>query len=136
MRGLLYLVIGLIAFFAITVFEQLPIIGWLGGIISIVVWWYLVRSFTDEATWDFDAPVTLTWSAAIGAVTGFFGALTAWLAQTGNLFGFTTQPGDRFGALFGFIGATLGIVYWPLVGAVVCVLAAFATLRMRRQAEL
>src|SRR5207245_8619175 len=108
MRGLLYLVIGLIAFFAITVFEQLPIVGWLGGVISIVVWWYLVRSFTDDATWDFDAPMTLTWSAIIGAVTGFFGALTAWLAQTGNLFGFPTQAGDRCGALFGFTGAPRG----------------------------
>ncbi len=133
MRGLLYLIAGAVAFFLITMFEQLPVIGWLGGLISIAVWWYLVRSFAEDATWDFDAPITIGWSAGIGAATGFFGALTAWLAQTGNLFGFTTEPGDRFGALFGFIGATLGIVYWPLVGGAVCAVAALATLRMRRQ---
>jgi len=133
MRGLLFLIVGLVVFLVITMFEQLPVIGWLGGLISIAVWWLLVREFADDATWDFDAPVTLLWSVVIDAATGFFGALTAWLAQTGNLIGFTTEPGDRFGAFFGFIGATLGIVYWPLVGALVCVIAATTTLRTRRQ---
>jgi hypothetical protein len=136
MRRVLYLTLGVVAFLAITLFEQLPIIGWLGGIISIAAWWYLTRHFVDDATWDFDAPITLTWSAVIGAVTGLAGAFTAWLTQTGNLFGFTTPPGDRFGAFFGFIGATLGIVLWPLFGAAVCAVAALMTLRVRRPAEI
>jgi hypothetical protein len=64
--------------------------------------------------------MSVGWAALIGAFTGFVGAISAWAAQTGNLFGFTTEPGDRFGAVFGFVGATVGIVYWPIIGALVC----------------
>jgi hypothetical protein len=41
-------------------------------------------------------------------------------------------PGDRFGAAFGFVGATIGIVLWPLFGAAVCVIAALLSVRWRR----
>src|SRR5687768_18622105 len=71
-------------------------------------------------------------AAFMGAVSGFLGALTSWAAQTGNLFGFTTPPGDRVGALFGFIGSSLGILYWPVVGAGIAAAAAlFASRRGR-----
>jgi len=76
--------------------------------------------------------VGVSWAAVIGAVTGFVGAFTAWLAQTGNLVGLTTPPGDRFGAAFGFVGASIGIVLWPLFGAAVCAVAALASVRRRR----
>ena len=134
MRGLWYLTLGCVAFVAITFFEQLPIIGWLGGALSVAAWIVLARALVGESGIDFDTPFTIGWAAAIGAVTGFVGAFTAWLAQTGNLIGLSTQPGDRFGAAFGFVGASIGIVLWPLFGAAVCAIAALATVRWRRTA--
>lgn len=113
MRDLALTAVGCVAFLAITFFEQIPVWGWLGGAISIGVWWLLGRELSGTFA-----------AAAMGAVTGFIGALTAWLAQTGNLFGFTTPAGDRFGALFGFIGSSLGILYWPIVGAAIAAAAA------------
>jgi hypothetical protein len=133
-RGLWYLTLGCIAFVAITFFEQLPVIGWLGGALSIAAWIVLARTLVAESGVDFDTPFTIGWAAAIGGVTGLVGAFTAWLAQTGNLIGLTTPPGDRFGAAFGFVGATIGIVLWPLLGALVCVVAALAAVRWRRTA--
>jgi len=131
-RGLWYLVLGCIAFVAITYFEQLPIIGWLGGIVSIAAWVLIVRALIGERGFDFETPFGVGWSAAIGAATGFVGAFTAWLAQTGNLVGLTTPPGDRFGAAFGFVGASIGIVLWPLFGAAVCAIVALASVGRRR----
>ena len=132
MRGFWYLTLGCIAFVAITYFEQLPIIGWLGGIVSVAAWVVIVRALVGERGFDFETPFGVGWSAVIGAVTGFVGAFTAWLAQTGNLVGFTTAPGDRFGAAFGFVGASIGIVLWPLFGAAVCAIAALTAVRRRR----
>jgi len=131
-RGFWYLILGCIAFVAITYFEQLPIIGWLGGIVSVAAWVVIVRALVGERGFDFETPFGVGWSAVIGAVTGFVGAFTAWLAQTGNLIGFTTAPGDRFGAAFGFVGASIGIVLWPLFGAAVCAIAALTAVRRRR----
>jgi len=133
-RGLWYLTLGCIAFVAITFLEQLPIVGWLGGFVSIAAWIVIARALVDESGFTFDTPFDITWAAAVGGVTGFVGAFTSWLAQTGNLIGFTTPPGDRFGAAFGFVGATIGIVLWPLFGAAVCVIAALAAVRWRRVA--
>jgi hypothetical protein len=126
MRGALFLFLGTALFVAITFFEQIPVIGWLGGVVSIAAWIALTRTMLDVALWDVvGGGIGLIWAAVLGGVTGFFGALTAWMAQTGNLFGFTTAPGDRFGAAFGFVGASLGLVYWPLIGALVCAATAF-----------
>ncbi len=121
MRGLLYLAVGTAAFIAITFFEQLPLLGWAGGAISIAVWIWLTRTLLSDSEFDvIRSGLGVGWAALIGAFTGFVGAISAWAAQTGNLFGFTTEPGDRFGAVFGFVGATVGIVYWPIIGALVC----------------
>lgn len=109
-----------IALVAITFFEQLPVWGWLGGAISIGLWWLLGRELTGPAG-----------AALMGAVSGFLGALTSWAAQTGNLFGFTTPAGDRVGALFGFVGSSFGILYWPVVGAAVAGAAALVAARRR-----
>ncbi len=132
MRELWYLTLGCVAFVAITLFEQVPIIGWLGAALSIAAWILIARALVAERSLDFDTPLVLGWSALIGGATGLVGAITAWLAQTGNLIGLATPPGDRFGAAFGFVGATLGILYWPLMGAIVCVVAALAAVRWRR----
>ncbi len=132
MRGLLYLVIGTAVFIAITFLEQLPVLGWLGGAISISAWIVLTRGLVYDPEWDLlRSGVGVAWSGLLGGFTGFIGALTAWAAQTGNLFGFTTPPGDRFGAAFGFVGATIGLVYWPLVGALVCAGTAFVVTTRR-----
>ena len=126
MRPFTYLLFGVAAFVAITYFEQLPIVGWLGGAVSIVVWLVLAREIVGAGDLHpVRAGTSIAWAAVVGGVTGLVGAFTAWLAQTGNLIGLATPPGDRVGAAFGFVGATLGLAYWPLVGAGVCALYAF-----------
>ena len=112
MRDVVLTLGGCAVFIAITFFEQIPVWGWLGGLISLGMWWLLGREMSGTLP-----------AAVMGAITGLVGAFTAWLAQTGNLFGFTTPAGDRLGALFGFIGSSLGIFYWPLVGAAVAAVA-------------
>ena len=120
-RALLYLALGAAIFTAITFFEQIPVVGWFGGVISIAVWIWLTRQLLADGELDvIRSGIGVGWAALLGATSGFVGALTAWAAQTGNLFGFTTLPGDRFGAVFGFLGASLGIFYWPIVGALIC----------------
>lgn len=120
MRDVVLTLGGCAVFIAITFFEQIPVWGWLGGLTSVGAWWLIGREMSGALA-----------AAAMGAITGLAGAFTAWLAQTGNLFGFTTPPGDRLGALFGFIGSSLGILYWPLVGASVA--AAAVTFSRRRE---
>ena len=117
--------IGTIAFVAITYFEQLPVLGWLGALISLVGWVTLGRAAAREG-----GPALIS-LAALGGWTGFVGAWSAWAFQTGNLFGLSTPGLDRVGAGFGFLGATLGLVYWPLIGAGVCFLAAALALGRR-----
>lgn len=126
MRALLFLVAGIIVFIAITFFEQLPVIGWVGGLISFAAWIVLSREYAISRGWEpLGSGTRVGVAGAIGAATGFVGALTAWLAQTGNLFGFTTPAGARFGAVFGFVGASLGLLYWPIIGAFVCAATVF-----------
>lgn len=125
MRGLFWLAAGTAVFVAITFLEQVPVLGWLGGAASIAAWIALTRGLVLERDPDpLGAGTGVVWAAILGAFTGFVGALTAWLAQTGSLFGFTTAPGARFGAAFGFVGASLGLVYWPFVGLAVCAMTA------------
>jgi hypothetical protein len=117
--------IGTVGFVLISYFEQLPILGWLGAAVSVVAWVTLGRALAREG-----GSAILT-SGVLGAWTGFVGAFSAWAFQTGNLFGLTTPGLERVGAGFGFVGATLGLVYWPLVGAAVCFAAAFFALNRR-----
>lgn len=127
MRTPLFFVAGILVFVVITFFEQLPVVGWLGGVVSIGTWIALAREYASNDRDLLRSGAGVAWVGALGAVTGFVGALTAWLAQTGNLFGFTTAPGDRFGAAFGFVGASFGLLYWPVIGVLVCAVAAVAT---------
>ncbi|HEV8469009.1 MAG TPA: hypothetical protein VGR46_05310 [Candidatus Limnocylindria bacterium] len=119
MRLLGLILLGTIGFVAISYFEQLPVLGWLGAAVSVVAWATLSRALTRQGG---SALVT---SAILGGWTGFVGAWSAWAFQTGNLFGLSTGGLERVGAGFGFVGATLGLVYWPLVGAAVCFAVAF-----------
>jgi hypothetical protein len=125
MRPVGLFVVGTIGFVLISYFEQVPVLGWLGAMVSVVAWVTLGRALAREGA---SAIVT---SGVLGAWTGFVGAFSAWAFQTGNLFGLTTPGLDRVGAGFGFIGATLGLVYWPLIGAAVCAGAAFFALGRR-----
>ena len=125
MRLFCLFVVGTVGFVLISYFEQLPVLGWLGALVSVVAWVTLGRALA----WD-GASATIT-SGILGAWTGFVGAFSAWAFQTGNLFGLTTPGLDRLGAGFGFVGATLGLVYWPLIGAAVCAGAAFLSLGRR-----
>jgi len=121
-RALLYLTVAAVVFVLITFFEQIPLLGWLGGMVSFAAWIVLTRALMGDSELDvIRSGIGVGWAALLGAFSGFVGAITSWGAQTGNLFGFTTPPGDRFGAVFGFLGASLGIVYWPVIGALVCV---------------
>ena len=125
MRPLWFFVLGTAAFVLISYFEQLPVLGWLGAVVSVVAWVTLGRALADEG-----ASATIA-AGVLGAWTGFVGAFSAWLFQTGGLLGFTTPGLERVGAGFGFIGATLGLIYWPLIGAAICFGAAFFSLRRR-----
>ena len=118
-------VVGTVGFVLISYFEQVPVLGWLGAVISVVAWVTFGRALARDG-----ASATMS-SGILGAWTGFVGALSAWAFQTGNLLGLTTPGLDRVGAGFGFIGATLGLVYWPLIGAAICFAAAFFSLGRR-----
>ena len=120
-RALLYTALAAVVFIGITFFEQIPVLGWFGGVISVAAWVWLTRELQSGSEGDvIRSGIGVGWAAFLGGFSGLVGALTAWFAQTGNLFGFTTLPGDRFGAAFGFLGASLGIFYWPIIGALVC----------------
>ena len=125
MRLLWLFVVGTVGFVLISYFEQVPVLGWLGAVVSVLAWVTLGRALADEG-----ASATIA-AGVLGAWTGFVGAFSAWLFQTGGLLGFTTPGLERVGAGFGFIGATLGLIYWPLIGAAICFGAAFFSLRRR-----
>jgi len=125
MRSFWLFVVGTVGFVLISYFEQVPVLGWLGALISVVAWVTLGRALAREG-----ASATMT-SGIFGAWTGFVGAFSGWAFQTGNLFGLTTPGLDRLGAGFGFVGASLGLLYWPLIGALVCAAAAFFSLGRR-----
>ena len=125
MRPFWLFVFGTVGFVLISYFEQIPVLGWLGALISIVAWVTLGRALAQEG------PSATMTSGILGAWTGFVGAFSAWVFQTGNLFGLTTPGLDRVGAGFGFVGASLGLLYWPLIGALVCAAAAFFSLGRR-----
>ena len=117
--------VGTVGFVLISYFEQVPVLGWLGAVVSIVAWVTLGRALARDG-----ASATIT-SAVLGAWTGFVGAFSAWAFQTGNLFGLATPGLERVGAGLGFVGASLGLLYWPLIGAAICFAAAFFSLGRR-----
>ena len=118
MTMFLLFVLGTVGFAAITYFEQFPVLGWLGALVSVVAWIAIARA--SARVTDKGAARAKVWAAILGAWTGLVGAVTAWALQTGNLFGLSTDPLARLGAGFGFVGATLGLFYWPVIGAGVC----------------
>jgi hypothetical protein len=119
------ILIGSIVFLVITLFEQIPFVGWLGALASFAAWIWLAGDVRRAGGTIMDAAIA-------GAVTGVVGAVSAWLAQVGNLFGPDTPGLARFGAGLGTIGATIFLILWPIVGALVC--GGVAAMRARRLA--
>lgn len=107
------LLLGSLIFLVITFFEQIPVIGWLGALVSLAAWWWLAGQVRRAGSTWLDA-------AVVGAITGLISAVSAWLLQVGNLFGPDTPGLARFGAGLGTIGATVFLLGWPIVGALVC----------------
>ena len=107
------LLVGSIAFLVITLFEQIPVVGWLGALVSVAAWYWLAGAVRRSGG-------ALTDAAAVGAVTGLVGAASAWLLQVGNLCGPDTPGLARFGAALGAVGASVFLVIWPVLGALVC----------------
>ena len=118
------MLLGSVVFLVITAFEQIPVIGWLGALASIGAWLWLAGEIRR-------AGGTLTDAAIGGALTGLVGAVSGWVLQVGNLLGPDTPGLARFGAGLGTIGATVFLVIWPLVGALVCGGAAAMCARTR-----
>ena len=97
---MLYTALAAVIFIAITFFEQIPVLGWFGGVLSVASWVWLTRELQSGSEADvIRSGIGVGWAAFLGAFSGFVGAVTAWAAQTGNLFGFTTAPG-RMGKRF------------------------------------
>lgn len=117
------ILIGSAVFVVITLFEQLPVIGWLGALASFAAWLWLAGEVRRGGGSVVDAAMT-------GLVTGLVGAVSAWILQVGNLFGPDTPGLARFGAGLGTIGASIFLFVWPVVGAVAC--GGFAAMRARR----
>lgn len=115
--------VGIVVFVVISFFEQIPVIGWLGALVSVGAWIWLAGAIRR-------AGGTFVEAAVAGAVTGVVGAVTAWLLQVGNLFGPDTPGLARFGAGLGTIGATIFLFLWPAIGACIC--GGAAALRSRR----
>ena len=107
------MLVGSLVFIVITLFEQIPVVGWLGALASLIAWVWLAGEVRRAGGTFADAAVA-------GALTGLVGAVSAWLLQVGNLLGPDTPGLARFGAGLGTIGATVFLVIWPLVGALVC----------------
>jgi hypothetical protein len=121
------LVFGVVLFCLITLFEQVPIAGILGAPVSVLAWIWLAREVRRAGGSTLDGVVT-------GAVSGLAGALSAWIVQLAALFGPDTPGVARLGAGLGTVGATIFVVLWPLIGALVCGGAAAVWPRGRREA--
>ena len=117
------LLVGALVFVAITFFEQIPVVGWLGAIASVAAWVWLAGEVRRIGASTIDAAVA-------GALTGIVGAVSGWLLQVGNLFGPDTPGLARLGAGLGTIGASVFLILWPIIGALVC--GGAAAMRSRR----
>ena len=117
------MLLGSLIFLVITFFEQIPVIGWLGALMSFGAWSWLAGDVRRGGG-------SIVTAAVVGGVTGLVGAISGWLLQVGNLFGQDTPGLARFGAGLGTIGASVFLLLWPLIGASVCGVS--AALRSRR----
>src|SRR2546428_13181708 len=100
MTMFLLFVLGTVGFAAITYFEQFPVLGWLGALVSVVARFSIARA---SARVTDNAARARVLAAILGAWTGLVGALTAWALQTGNLFGRSTDPLARVRACSGLV---------------------------------
>lgn len=124
------LVTGGLAFLGITIFEQVPVLGWLGGLVSIAAWIWLtnrlIRNGAEHlAKSDNPSVPAMAWAGLVGLVTGAIGALSSFIVQV-SIYSAASGSGATgaagaagAGAAFGTVGAFIGLFYWPILGAVV-----------------
>src|SRR5256885_11362982 len=65
MRALWFFVLGTAAFVLISYFEQVPVLGWLGAVVSVVAWVTLGRALAR------DGGSSMAIGGILGAWTGF-----------------------------------------------------------------
>jgi hypothetical protein len=128
--------IGAGIFVLVTLLEQLPVVGFLGGLAEVGVWAYLAHALVtrghsrlvQEVNPGFPA---MMWSAAIGAATGLLGAAISLGIAMILLHAAVTSPSDPVGNMLGgnldlasgqlYVELLMfGVVFWPFVGAMVC----------------
>lgn len=121
---------GSIWFVGITLFGLIPFLGFFAWLVSIGVWVYLTSGLVNKgkahlARSDNPSVPAMGWAALMGAATGFVGALSSLIVQavilTGSS-GSSTTDGQvtAAGAAFGTLGAMIGLIYWPAIGAIIC----------------
>jgi hypothetical protein len=141
--------IGSIAIAAVSVFEQIPVLGHLGGALEWVLWGalgFLLVSRAHDRLTQLSSPnlAGLGWGALIGAATAVVGvivSLIAGLVVSAALQVWAQQNGDPQGAglvnadaVMSGIGTILSLFYWPFVGAFFCGFGGlvFTAMRIRR----
>src|SRR2546428_13691048 len=68
-------VVGTVAFVVISYFEQVPVLGWLGAVVSVVGWVTLSRSLArGSASSMLTAGMLGAWAGFVGASFRVFGA--------------------------------------------------------------
>ena len=120
------MLLGALVFVGITLFEQIPVVGWLGALASVAAWIWLAGEIRRAGGTVIDAAVA-------GGFTGLVGAVSGWMLQIGNLFGPDTPGLARLGAGLGTVGATVFLILWPIIGALIC--GGAAAMRARRYAS-
>jgi hypothetical protein len=150
--------LGLIAsggFVLASLFELIPILGISGGILELGAWiglaaWFVHSQKTELATLESPPLGSLGWGALIGALTGITGAMVSLLASivlaivaaaalSAGSSGGTASPApaaswNALASGISVVGSMLGLVYWPVLGALVCGLSAllFAAMMVKR----
>lgn len=126
--------LGAAALAAVSLFEQIPILGYVGGLIEIVLWIGMAYRFVSEAKrelQDLASPVIAStgWGSGIGASTALVGVLASLvltLIKAAIISGGTAgNQGSAAGAAqlgvdIEALGTLLSFFYWPIVGAIVC----------------
>jgi hypothetical protein len=126
--------VGGLVFLGITVFEQLPVLGWLGGLVSVGAWIWLtnrmIRNGAEHlAKSDNPSVPAMAWGSLVGFITGLVGALSALIVQAGVFTAAsssattnaanTAANAAAAGAALGTVGASIGLFYWPVFGMIV-----------------
>ncbi len=117
------MLIGAAIFAVLSLLENIPYLGWFGGLVSLGLWVYLASQLvqadrphlSQQANPSIQA---MGYSALVGAVTALVGAIVALLVDAAMAL--SSNPAIALEGGFNAFGALLGVFYWPFVGAAVC----------------